>query len=135
MSLPLDQPNREDRKTMLNPDAPDPQQEKKKEDDFFLQAPSVTLPKGGGAIRGIDEKFSVNAVNGTSSLSIPLPVSAIRGFSPSLSLSYNSGTGNGLFGLGWSLSLPSIRRKTEKELPQYIDNNDSDTYIFSGSDD
>ena len=32
------------------------------------------MPKGGGALRGIDEKFQVNAANGTSSFSIPLPV-------------------------------------------------------------
>src|SRR4051812_16698570 len=35
--------------------------------------PAVTLPTGGGAIRGIGEKFEVNAVTGTASLSIPLP--------------------------------------------------------------
>jgi len=58
---------------------------------FSIEAPSVSLPKGGGAIKGIDEKFSVNAVNGTSSFSIPVPVSSARGFAPSLSLSYNSG--------------------------------------------
>lgn len=53
-----------------------------------LEIPQITLPKGGGALKGIDEKFSVNAANGTSSFSIPLPVSPGRnGFRPSLSLS------------------------------------------------
>ena len=56
-----------------------------------IEIPSIALPKGGGAIKGIDEKFSVNAVNGTASLTIPLPVAASRGVAPSLSLSYNSG--------------------------------------------
>lgn len=97
--------------------------------------PSVSLPKGGGAIKGIDEKFSVNAVNGTATFSLPLPVSEGRGFSPALSLHYNSGTGNGLFGLGWSLSLPSIKRKTERALPQYLDAIDSDTYIIADGED
>ena len=64
-----------------------------------IEIPSISLPKGGGAIKGIDEKFSVNAVNGTASFSIPLPFSPARGASPSLSLSYNSGAGNGIFGL------------------------------------
>ena len=32
-----------------------------------IQIPSITLPKGGGAIKSIDEKFQINAVNGTSS--------------------------------------------------------------------
>ncbi|MEO8209176.1 MAG: SpvB/TcaC N-terminal domain-containing protein, partial [bacterium] len=100
-----------------------------------IEVPSISLPKGGGAIKGIDEKFSVNAVNGTSSFSIPLPFSPARGASPSLSLSYNSGSGNGIFGLGWNLSLPSIKRKTDKGLPQYIDEIDSDTFLFSEAED
>ena len=100
------------------------------------QIPEITLPKGGGALKGIDEKFQVNPVNGTNSVSIPLPVSPARaGFSPSLGLQYSSGAGNGLFGLGWGLGVPSIRRKTDKQLPQYQDNIDSDTYILAGAED
>ena len=102
---------------------------------FNIEPPSVSLPKGGGAIKSIDEKFSVNALNGTSSFGIPIPFSAARGFSPALSLSYNSGSGNGVFGLGWSLTVSSIKRKTEKELPQYYDAADSDTYIISEAED
>jgi len=100
-----------------------------------IETPSIALPKGGGAIKGIDEKFSVNAVNGTASFSIPLPFSPARGASPTLALSYNSGSGNGVFGLGWTLSLPSIKRKTDKKLPQYFDDIDSDTFLFSESED
>ncbi len=100
-----------------------------------IEVPSISLPKGGGAIKGIDEKFSVNAVNGTSSFSIPLPFSPARGASPSLSLSYSSGAGNGIFGLGWNLSLSSIKRKTDKGLPQYLDAIDSDTFLFSEAED
>ncbi|MBI3398310.1 MAG: insecticidal toxin complex protein [Deltaproteobacteria bacterium] len=100
-----------------------------------IETPSIALPKGGGAIKGIDEKFSVNAVNGTASFSIPLPFSPARGGSPSLGLSYNSGAGNGVFGLGWTLSLPSIKRKTDKRLPQYLDDMDSDTFLFSEAED
>ncbi|MEH7275210.1 SpvB/TcaC N-terminal domain-containing protein [Neobacillus vireti] len=101
-----------------------------------IEIPSISLPKGGGAIKGIDEKFSVNPVNGTASFSIPLPVSPVRGSaSPALNLTYNSGAGNGIFGLGWNLSLPSIKRKTDKELPQYLDEIDSDTFLFSEAED
>lgn len=100
-----------------------------------IEVPSITLPKGGGAIKGIDEKFTVNAVNGTASFSIPLPFSNARGASPALDLSYNSGAGNGVFGLGWALSLSSIKRKTDKRLPQYLDDIDSDTFLFSGAED
>src|SRR3954468_19676001 len=84
-----------------------------------IEIPSISLPKGGGAIKGIDEKFSVNAVNGTASFSIPFPFSPARGaVSPALNVTYNSGAGNGIFGLGWTLNLPSIKRKTDKGLPQ-----------------
>lgn len=100
-----------------------------------IEIPSISLPKGGGAIKGIDEKFSVNAVNGTASFSIPLPFSPARGTSPSISLSYNSGAGNGIFGLGWNISLASIKRKSDKGLPQYFDAFDSDTFLFSEAED
>lgn len=100
-----------------------------------IEVPSIALPKGGGAIKGIDEKFSVNAVNGTASFSVPLPFSKARGASPALSLSYNSGAGNSIFGLGWSLSLGSIKRKSDKGLPQYSDGIDSDTFLFSEAED
>jgi RHS repeat-associated protein len=98
--------------------------------------PSISVPKGGGAMRGIGEKFGVNPVTGTASASIPIFTSPGRsGFGPSLSLSYDSGMGNGPFGFGWNLPLPSITRKTEKGLPFYRDVEESDTFILSGSED
>jgi hypothetical protein len=87
-------------------------------------------------VRGIDEKFEMNPASGTGSLSIPLPVSPGRsGFQPQLALAYNSGGGNGPFGLGWSLSVPTITRKTEKGLPRYRDEIESDVFILSGAED
>ncbi|WP_274565068.1 SpvB/TcaC N-terminal domain-containing protein [Streptomyces spiramyceticus] len=106
------------------------------EASFAVTAPSVTLPKGGGAIRGIGEKFAANPVTGTGSVSVPIATSPGRsGFGPQFSLSYDSGAGNGPFGFGWSLSLPSITRKSEKGLPQYLDAVDSDVFILSGAED
>ena len=101
-----------------------------------LTQPPPTLPKGGGAIRGIGEKFAANPVTGTGSMSIPVATSSGRsGFGPLLSLGYDSGAGNGPFGFGWSLSLPSITRKTDKGLPKYFDAEDSDVFILSGAED
>ena len=98
--------------------------------------PVPTLPKGGGAIRGIGEKFSANPVTGTGSLQIPVAVSPGRaGFQPDLSLSYDSGAGNGPFGHGFHLSVPQITRKTDKGLPQYHDAQGSDVFILSGAED
>jgi RHS repeat-associated protein len=96
----------------------------------------LTLPKGGGAIRGMGEKFGVNPVTGTGSLSVPLYTSPGRsGFGPQLSLGYDSGSGNGPFGFGWSLAIPAITRKTDKGLPQYVDAEESDVFLLSGAED
>jgi hypothetical protein len=82
------------------------------------------------------EKFATNPVTGTGSMNIPIATSPGRsGFGPQLSLSYDSGAANGAFGFGWSLSLPSITRKTDKGLPQYYDAEESDVFILSGAED
>ena len=113
-------------------------QEKRSPDNnsaFYVQPPSIQLPKGGGAIKGISEQFAANPATGTSSFSISLPVSPARGFEPQLSLNYDSGAGNGPFGLGWTLAVPGIGRKTEKGLPEYLDRDESDTFVIVGAQD
>lgn len=58
--------------------------------------PNLSLPKGGGAIRGLGESFRSNPVAGTAGLSIPVETTPGRGgFGPALALTYDSGTGNG----------------------------------------
>lgn len=39
---------------------------------FRVAAPQLNLPKGGGAIRGIGEKFAASPVTGRGSLSVPI---------------------------------------------------------------
>ncbi len=98
--------------------------------------PSVSAPKGGGAIRGLDEKFSVSAATGAGSMAVKLPFSPGRsGFTPALQLSYGSSSGNGPLGFGWSLGLPAIVRKTDKGLPQYCDGDESDVFVLTGAED
>jgi RHS repeat-associated protein len=105
-------------------------------ESFQVSAPSISLLKGGGAIKGIGEKFAANPVTGTGSMTVPIATSPGRsGFGPQLSLSYDSGAGNGPFGFGWSLSLPSISRRTDKGLPRYWDADESDIFILSGAED
>ncbi len=112
------------------------QDEKNTSGNNQISVPSISLPKGGGAIRGIGEKFAANPVTGTGSMTVPIATSPGRsGFGPQLSLSYDSGAGNGSFGFGWNLSLPAITRKTDKGLPQYRDAEESDVYILSGAED
>ena len=101
-----------------------------------IEVPSISLPKGGGAIKSIDDKFSVNVANGTAGFSIPFPFSPSRNsFMPGIALSYNSGSGNGVFGLGWNAESASITRKTERKLPEYNDAEESDTFVFSDAED
>lgn len=111
-------------------------QDSRSQKSDFVTAPSIALPKGGGAIKGMGEKFSANPVTGTGSMSIPIATTPGRlGFAPHLSLSYDSVAGNGAFGLGWNLSLSSITRKTDKGLPKYEDPEESDVFILSGLED
>ncbi|MCP4602363.1 MAG: toxin [Proteobacteria bacterium] len=96
----------------------------------------IDLPKGGGAIRGIGEKFQANAITGTGSFSLPIPTTPCRGgFDPKLSLAYDSGSGNSPFGLGWTVDIPAVSRKTAKALPRYLDGDESDTFLLSGAED
>lgn len=99
------------------------------------RAPILSLPKGGGALKSIDEKFSVNPVNGTSTLSVPLPFSRGRAGGPGHGLQYSSGGGNGVYGLGWTLDLPGIQRRTDKALPRYRDGDDGDIFLLAGAED
>jgi virulence plasmid B protein len=70
-----------------NPDRQGGQSDKTSQ--FF----SISLPRGGGAVRGIGEKFAANPVTSTGSMTVPIAVSPGRsGFAPQLSLSYDSGS-------------------------------------------
>lgn len=95
--------------------------------------PAPSLPKGGGALAPLGEKRIAHPQTGTSGFSIPIATSPGRsGFGPSLSLTYDSGAGQGVFGLGWSVSVSSISRKTDKGLPRY---GDDDIFVADGAED
>lgn len=100
----------------------------------------ISLPQGGGALKGIGEKFSPDLHTGTGNFTIPIALPPGRnGFQPELSLVYSTGNGNGLFGLGWNLSVPGVTRKTSKGIPRYRDYDkevgERDTFILSGAED
>jgi len=99
----------------------------------------IALPQGGGAQQGIGERFTPDLHKGTGNFTVPLTLPPGRnGFQPNLSLVYSSGSGNGPFGLGWSLSIPGVSRKTSSGVPQYHDRpaaQDNDTFILSGWED
>lgn len=94
----------------------------------------ISLPKGGGALHGIGEKFSPDLFTGTGNFTVPIALPPGRnGFQPELNLVYSTGNGNGPFGLGWALSIPGVARKTSKGVPRYDD--DNDIFILSGAED
>jgi insecticidal toxin complex protein TccC len=86
--------------------------------------PSLSLPKGGGAIQGLGETISAGGVSGTASLSLPLPLTDAGTVTPALTLTYHSGAGNGAFGLGMTLSVPSISRRTATGVPRYTESDE-----------
>lgn len=96
-------------------------------DSLILEAPS--LPKGGGAINGLKGDIAGAGPDGAATLSIPLPVSAGRGYAPSPVLSYHSRSGNGPYGIGWDIQLPAIRRRTRRGVPSYDESDE-----FTGPD-
>jgi RHS repeat-associated protein len=93
----------------------------------------TSLPKGGGAIRGLGEKFTVNPARGTGSLSVPLAISAGRsGAAPAVALDYDSGAGNSPFGLGFDVRIPAVSRRTARGVPRY---DDGDVHLLSDAED
>ncbi|WP_434561533.1 SpvB/TcaC N-terminal domain-containing protein [Pseudomonas sp. Z4-20] len=76
---------------------------------------------GGASIATIGNSLGPVGTRGAASLTLPLPVSSARLLTPSLALQYNSQSGNGLFGIGMHLPIPSIARKTSKGVPLYGD--------------
>jgi RHS repeat-associated protein len=100
----------------------------------------LSLPTGGGALKGMGETFAPDLHTGTGNFTVPLALLPGRnGFEPRLSLAYSTGHGNGLFGMGWSLSVPSVTRKTAKGIPRYRDRSgdlaERDTFVLSGVED
>ena len=101
----------------------------------------ISIPKGGGALQGIGETFKPDLFTGTGNFTVPIVVPPGRnGLQPQLALTYSTGNGNGAFGLGWALSIPSVSRKTSKGVPRYLDRSngesqEQDTFLLSGAED
>src|SRR4051794_30890654 len=92
--------------------------------------PSPNLPKGGGAIRNFSESVSVGAFTGSFSFNIPFSLPSARDIMPPFSISYDSGNGNDLFGIGFSLEEQCISRRTRLSIPRY---DQTDTFTLNGA--
>ncbi|NUN95780.1 MAG: VCBS repeat-containing protein, partial [Candidatus Omnitrophica bacterium] len=90
---------------------------------------TISLPSGPGSIEGLGEDFQPHLNTGTSSYRVPLRVpNGTAGHTPELALVYEGGSGNSCLGIGWSLSIPSVRRQCEKGLPRYEPNAKDDDF-------
>ncbi|MBK6917056.1 MAG: hypothetical protein IPH07_06620 [Deltaproteobacteria bacterium] len=98
--------------------------------------PDRSRAEGGFAIAKQGEAWSTSAPTGVGAVAIGLPLPRARALTPGLSLGYASTGGNGPFGWGWRLSVPSIRRVSTKAIvrahgrgvPEYDD--ELDVFAF-----
>src|SRR3981081_3577178 len=78
-----------------------------------LDAPTISLPKGGGATEATGETSTVTPASGTAPIALPLPLTPARGGAlPPVRLRYDSGSGNSVVGLGWGLRTPTTPPST-----------------------
>src|SRR5271167_3785193 len=72
----------------------------------------LNLPTGGGSVSDQGSAFNVDLNTGSGSAAFDLVVpSGPNGIAPPLTLSYSTMTGDGPFGMGWSLGFATITRK------------------------
>src|SRR6185503_11791264 len=90
----------------------------------------ISLPSGAGSIEGLGESFEPQLNTGGSSYGVGITVPPGRaGLAPSIRLGYNSYSGNGICGIGWSLEFAAVKRQTDKGFPEY---DSGDTFVFGG---
>jgi hypothetical protein len=100
---------------------------------------AITLPPS-RASKAANPTAGVNLINapsanntGNASLVIPLNLPAGRnGMQPQVSISYNSGGGNGWLGLGWNVQMPAVSIDTRWGVPRYDPVNETETYTLNG---
>ena len=86
--------------------------------DLSITTPSIAKSS---SIATIGKSWGAVGPTGAASFELPIPMSAGRGWDPQLSLTYSSQAGNGPFGIGWSLGLGQISRRTNKGVPRYTE--------------
>jgi hypothetical protein len=104
------------------------------DDGTRAQTQIISLPKGGGAMRGLEEKFSPDLHTSIGNFTVPIGVPpGRRGRQPKFDLVYSTGNDHGFFGLGWALTVPGVARKTSHGVAR--DQGEQDTFIPSRAED
>ena len=99
--------------------------------DIGFDAATPSLPEGGGAVSGLGETFTPDLSTGGASFTIPLDAPNGPGdIGPRLRLTYNSSQGAGVFGLGFTLTLPRLLRSVAHGIPRY---DDTDALVLEGA--
>jgi RHS repeat-associated protein len=109
-------------------------------DKTGVSSQMISVPQGSGKIQGMGESFSMQLSTGVATFSVPFALPAARGgASPTLGLSYSSGGGHGLAGVGWDIGVPFIARQTDRGIPLYQDpapgagwTATQDRFVFNG---
>ncbi|MDI2131271.1 SpvB/TcaC N-terminal domain-containing protein [Yinghuangia seranimata] len=95
------------------------------------QIKDIKAADPGSGVNVIEAPSATNA--GDARLSYPLELPKGRaGVQPTLALAYNSQGSDGLLGLGWDLSLPSITVDTRWGVPRYDPASETETYLLNG---
>ncbi|MBN1959323.1 MAG: VCBS repeat-containing protein [Deltaproteobacteria bacterium] len=90
----------------------------------------VSLPEGPGSLEGVGENIDIVSNMGQMHYSVPIELPKGYGsLTPSLVLNYSSGGGGSVVGMGWSLEIPYIERRTVRGLPKY---NRNDSFAYNG---
>ena len=99
-------------------------------ESMSIKPHEVSLPKGVGAIHGIGETFKPDFFSGTGSYKIPFTITRVRVLESEFSIDYNSSSGNGPFGMGFSVGLEKTSLKMVSSIPKY---EGKETYLLNGS--
>jgi RHS repeat-associated protein len=90
----------------------------------------ISVPSGPGTISGLGEQFEPTLNTGSATTGVALQVPpGTAGFAPTLGLRYDSGQGDGVAGMGWSLDAGAIQRQTDHGVPRY---GADDRFLWNG---
>ena len=104
------------------------------ESKAFVPTSATDLPDA-NPMRGIPmiEKPTPNN-KGTAELTYPIELPEGRhGMQPNVDLHYSSAGGNGILGVGWSLTTPAITIDTRWGVPRYDVNYETEQYLVNGT--
>ncbi len=96
---------------------------------------AISLPTGPGSLMGMGESGRVQPATGALLYEIPVALPpGPKAVVPDLTLRYDSRKGNGPLGVGWSLDVPSVQRRTDRGMPRYgADGAPEDELLWNGA--